>query len=276
MAESLRMRVFAGPNGSGKTTIIEEVRKAKVNGRPVDFGVYINADDIARALGRGYDLTPFGLDLDGGRFLTFAEGSGLLDGQLTRTALAKGMIWKPGMVRARAPLPKDRAAQLVAQFLYDELLKAKIKFSFETVFSHRGKLELMRRARDLGYKVYLYFVSTEDPAINVQRVKEIRVKQGGHDVPKDKIISRYHRTMGHLAEALELAYHAYLWDNSQHGAARLFCEMKRTRSGAEWTIQAQHVPYWFKPYLLVRQADGTDLAEIYRKSMARHLGMGTD
>jgi len=49
MARALRLRVSAGPNGSGKTTIIEAVRKAKVNGRPVDFGIYINADDIARA-----------------------------------------------------------------------------------------------------------------------------------------------------------------------------------------------------------------------------------
>jgi len=274
MAGSLRMRVFAGPNGSGKTTIIEEVRKARVNGRPVDFGVYINADDIAQALGRGYDLTPFGLDLDGASFLAFAERSGLLDGHLALAALAKGMVWMPGTVRASASLPKDRVAQLVAQFLYDELLKAKLKFSFETVFSHPGKLELMRRARELGYKVYLYFVSTEDPAINVQRVKEIRVKQGGHDVPKGKIISRYHRTMKHLAEALELAYHAYLWDNSRHGAARLFCEMKRTGTGVVWDIQAEHLPIWFMPYLFVKQADGTTLSEVYARSKGRFLEKG--
>lgn len=67
-------------------------------------------------------------------------------------------------------------AQLIAQFLYDELLTAKRNFSLETVFSHPNKLELMKRAKAMGYKVYLYFISTEDPAINVQRVKDIRVK----------------------------------------------------------------------------------------------------
>ena len=53
----------------------------------------------------------------------------------------------------------------------------------------------MQRARDHGYKVYLYYVGTEDPLINVQRVQEIRVKEGGHNVPKNKIIDRYHRSM---------------------------------------------------------------------------------
>lgn len=37
---SKRMRVFAGPNGSGKTTIINSLRPE------IGFGVYVNADDI--------------------------------------------------------------------------------------------------------------------------------------------------------------------------------------------------------------------------------------
>jgi len=41
-----RMRVFAGPNGSGKTTIFKEIlRNSKVN-----LGVYINADEIEMQL----------------------------------------------------------------------------------------------------------------------------------------------------------------------------------------------------------------------------------
>lgn len=35
-----RMRVFAGPNGSGKTTIINNLKAE------IPFGVYMNADDI--------------------------------------------------------------------------------------------------------------------------------------------------------------------------------------------------------------------------------------
>ncbi|MBK8580742.1 MAG: hypothetical protein WAT61_08255 [Flavobacteriales bacterium] len=273
MARSLRLRVFAGPNGSGKSTIIEAVRKARVNGKPVDFGVYINADDIARVLGKGYDLAPFNLNLGADQFLVFAERSGLLDKAFTRVMLEAGMVWKGDKVRSKPALPKDRVAQLIAQFLYDELLKAKRKFSFETVFSHSGKLEMMRRAKASGYKVYLYFISTEDPAINVQRVKEIRVKQGGHDVPKDKIIGRYIRTMGNLSEALSLSYHAYLWDNSKHGAAQLFCEMKRPESGVVWDIQAELVPVWFMEHFLIKHPEDQYLSDTYVDAMNHYLGL---
>ena len=39
-----RMRVFAGPNGSGKTTIIKELKGQ------IPFGEYVNADDIEKVL----------------------------------------------------------------------------------------------------------------------------------------------------------------------------------------------------------------------------------
>lgn len=37
------LTVIAGPNGSGKSTLIEHLMR-----QGVDFGTYINADDIAR------------------------------------------------------------------------------------------------------------------------------------------------------------------------------------------------------------------------------------
>jgi len=41
-----RMRVFAGPNGSGKTTIIKNLQ----NEIQIPFGIYVNADDIEKTL----------------------------------------------------------------------------------------------------------------------------------------------------------------------------------------------------------------------------------
>ena len=37
-----RMRVFAGPNGSGKTTIF----KSLLWGEQIQLGIYVNADDV--------------------------------------------------------------------------------------------------------------------------------------------------------------------------------------------------------------------------------------
>ena len=74
------MRVFAGPNGSGKSTIINKVRKAKVKGQLVDFGIYINADDIAKNLREGnFNFNSYTVSVTEEEFKTEAVQSGLIN-----------------------------------------------------------------------------------------------------------------------------------------------------------------------------------------------------
>lgn len=86
-------------------------------------------------------------------------------------------------------------------------------FAFETVLSTTRNLELLKLAKEKGYEIVLFYVSTKDPNINVERVAK-RVSQGGHDVPKDKIIARYHRAMELFKDVLEVSDVAYVYDNS--------------------------------------------------------------
>lgn len=65
--------------------------------------------------------------------------------------------------------------QILADYLRKKLLSLGKKFSFETVFSHNVKVDIIKKAKEEGYKVYHYFVSTEHPEINVYRVKKVRV-----------------------------------------------------------------------------------------------------
>ena len=64
-------------------------------------------------------------------------------------------------------------------------------FTVETVMSDESKLEYIRLAQSMGYRIYLYFVSTKDVEINIGRVR-FRVETGGHDVPEAKIRKRYY------------------------------------------------------------------------------------
>ena len=109
----------------------------------------------------------------------------------------------------------------------------------------------MREAQVAGYKVYLYFVSTESPEINKIRVKS-RATQGGHDVPADKIESRYYRSLDLLFEACQIAYQAFFFDNSTDGKdSALFAHFKREKGEAVWDpIQADELPDWFYTYYL--------------------------
>ncbi len=80
-------------------------------------------------------------------------------------------------------------------------------FVYESVFSHPSKLELVHKAIANGYKIVSVLVYTKDPKINVARVQK-RARQGGHDVPEDKIISRFPRSLQN-AYKLELLSDAY-------------------------------------------------------------------
>ncbi|MGU4703167.1 zeta toxin family protein [Burkholderia cepacia] len=87
-------------------------------------------------------------------------------------------------------------------------------FAFETVMSTPEKVALMTQAKALGYRVSLFFVTTEDPEINVLRVAG-RVAGGGHAVEPDAIRRRYAAAMDLLPAAFEHADQATVLDNSE-------------------------------------------------------------
>lgn len=105
-----------------------------------------------------------------------------------------------------------KAAQ-EAERLREECLSNGESFAFETVFSTDRNFRLLMRAVKMGYFTRLFFVGTADPAINIGRIAS-RVAMGGHDVPQDKVISRYHRSMNNLVHGLSIADRGYVFDNS--------------------------------------------------------------
>ena len=251
------MRVFAGPNGSGKSTMYREVAATKINGKPIDLGIYLNPDEITKELkevGRLDLKEKFGIGKGPSSLFLFAKRSGLLSSQFTDGEMKRGYSFSGNVFILLDPTLADRFAQLLTAFLCHRLIHLKRKFSFETVFSHESKLDLMRKARTAGYKVYLYFIATEDPAINKDRVKT-RVEQGGHDVPAALIEKRYHRSLAQLKDAMDLAYHAFLFDNTGL-QPRLFAEYKTTLSGSALKIGKGGWPSWFVDHYVLKLPGG--------------------
>jgi predicted ABC-type ATPase len=82
----------------------------------------------------------------------------------------------------------------IAEFLRQQLLKNGITFTYETVMSYTGKIDFLKRAKESGIGVYLYYIATEDPVININRVS-LRVAQLGHNVPDSKVKSRYYNSL---------------------------------------------------------------------------------
>lgn len=182
--------MIAGPNGSGKSTL-----KARLEARGADFGVYFNADDIARTL----------------------------DGDAESVA---------------------RDAQQIVRDGREAALQDGRDYSWETVMSHPSHIEHLRAARALGYTTRLFYVATDSPLTNIGRVVD-RVARGGHDVPPDRVIQRYAKSLGLLVDAFDASDAVRIFDNSDPD--RAFRLLLRRDDGGAWHLTTDDLPRWFSP-----------------------------
>jgi len=104
-------------------------------------------------------------------------------------------------------------AMEMAETTRNKLINDGVSFIFETVFSTSEKVSFIKEAKEKGFSITANFVTTNSPKINIKRVA-LRVKQGGHDVPEEKIISRYQRSMEQLPYLFKLADILNIYDNS--------------------------------------------------------------
>src|SRR5438128_7698315 len=113
--------------------------------------------------------------------------------------------------------PEDVAyeADRVADTWRRDLATRGISFCMETVFSdpQGAKLEFLKQCQSNGYTVMLVFIGLESAELSLGRVIQ-RVERGGHDVPDEKIETRFPRTFDNLRQALTFGDEALLFDNS--------------------------------------------------------------
>jgi predicted ABC-type ATPase len=106
-------------------------------------------------------------------------------------------------------------AAAIANALRLELFRQRESFVFETVFSDPigDKLTFLKEAADSGYAVVLCFIGISNAAVSEERVA-MRVSQGGHDVPSEKLATRFVRTLANLKGAINQLPLVLIYDNS--------------------------------------------------------------
>lgn len=142
-------------------------------------------------------------------------------------------------------------ASVLSDFIRHKLLDVHLSFTFETVMSSEDKVAFMLKARASGYRTYLYFVATEDPDININRVKN-RVAAGGHPVPTEKIVQRYSRCLSLLPSAIAASSRAYIFDNS--GADLVL--LAEVTDGTDLEFKVDEVPDWFMDAYVEKVSNG--------------------
>lgn len=240
-----RLRIFAGPNGSGKSLLSKALKNS--SDKRIKIGVFVNADEIEKSLNTEgkLDLKSYKISSNTKELQSFVLEKGMSPSKMNSSEIHKQFKIHSNKISFSGLINSYIAADIAA-FIRKKLLDAGLSFAFETVFSHPSKLEIMREAKEKGYRIYLYFITTEDPTINIDRVK-LRVQKGGHPVPEKLISKRYFKTMKLLIPAIKASYRSYLFDNSgEHYELVAFVDPGNI---VRITDYDKKIPAWFIKYV---------------------------
>lgn len=98
----------------------------------------------------------------------------------------------------------NRAKQFIAN---------KVDFARESTLSASFDCRLAEMAKSNGYTVSLIYMGLESPEMAVERVKN-RHLNGGHFVPTNDVVRRYHRSLENIMPMLKKVDTAAFYDNS--------------------------------------------------------------
>jgi predicted ABC-type ATPase len=142
-----------------------------------------------------------------------------------------------------APYDAAELANAIRQQLFVE----RESFVFETVFSDPvgDKLGFLKRAAAEGYTVVPCFIGISGPDVSEQRVA-MRASQGGHDVPSQKLVERFPRTLANLKAAIRELPHVWIFDHSD--LSHPFRKVAVFRDGRRVEVHPP-IPDWLLPLL---------------------------
>ena len=95
----------------------------------------------------------------------------------------------------------------------EQLIGENKNFSFETTLSGHAYLGFIRKAKERGYGITLFFVFLNSVNLAKERVA-IRVSKGGHSIPEEVIERRYHKGLLNFSTYAKEANDWYVYDNS--------------------------------------------------------------
>jgi predicted ABC-type ATPase len=104
----------------------------------------------------------------------------------------------------------------------ETLAEARVDFGFETTLAGKSYVSLLRRLKDRGYRIHVFFLWLPSPEMAVARVRE-RVRSGGHSVPEEVIRRRFVKGLANLFQIYAPVVDAWLIFDNSAGSPRLLC-----------------------------------------------------
>ena len=134
-----------------------------------------------------------------------------------------------------------------AQEIRENCIKNKQSLVFETVFSTDEKIKFVKKALEASFFIRFFFIATEGPEINASRIAS-RIMKGGHNVPLDKIISRYYKSIVNCARVINLV-DRLVYDNSVDGRSPKLIFRVKNNKGNQVLKKYEILPNWIKPLI---------------------------
>ncbi len=143
---------------------------------------------------------------------------------LPKSLLVKEFVNADEIAKGLSPFNPEGVAIEAGRLMLERiqyLLHKGESFSIETTLATRSYVNLVRRAHDLGYIVYLIFFWLNSPQLAVDRVAE-RVGKGGHNIPYDVILRRYTKGIDNLFKLFMNDVDLWaIYDNSEYKRERI-------------------------------------------------------
>jgi predicted ABC-type ATPase len=117
-------------------------------------------------------------------------------------------ILNPANPSAAAIAAGREALKRIAGYFASE-----VSFAVETTLSGARPMDLITRAKFLGYDIHLIFVGVDTPERCISRVRS-RAARGGHFIPDADVRRRYERVMANSSRVSRSAGAATFYDNS--------------------------------------------------------------
>lgn len=104
------------------------------------------------------------------------------------------------IARGLSPFDPDagllRAGRTVLERIA-EFTEARTDFAFETTLAGRTYVPLLRRMKNSGFQLHMFYLWIPSPELALLRIRD-RVETGGHNVPERDVRRRFGRTLGNL------------------------------------------------------------------------------
>lgn len=118
-----------------------------------------------------------------------------------------------GLSRLKAELAAIAAARMVLREI-DRLASERADFALETTLSGRTCVRRIKAWKRDGYRIEIVYLRLDSSTLALRRI-EVRVRQGGHDVPKRDVLRRFDRGWENFVKIYQpMAESWAVYDNS--------------------------------------------------------------